>query len=375
MIYEGQDVLISECMGILQGLEQDYKKYGKNLAKESQKQIDPYDLDDTLELIFDAIFKTNLDKEASLKQINKCFGNDETYANYFILKVLFHLLHRFSIYISKSDLNSTIYIIYLENAIDAFTQVLMKTEAKTKISSPQSFKFGTSGGFMLFGDIIDEFRAALRSNSSLRFLNLYYGVNVSCDAKIASIEDDKVLFKVNLMQILAMKEEENAYILKGDNLVSNVKADILSINLSNNTVLLNNFVRMENMFANQRKFPRVHPNQHTKVILSNKFGVSIEGKLYDISQGGIGVVSIQNGGFKSGEELMAKFSLTMPRTKEVIDVYLELNLVVALNYQGSMRYCCEIVKPQSITEKIVEFSKLRVKDTLDELQQKVELYR
>ncbi|HDX6327442.1 TPA: hypothetical protein RPV53_000136, partial [Campylobacter fetus] len=86
MIYEGQDVLISECMGILQGLEQDYKKYGKNLAKESQKQIDPYDLDDTLELIFDAIFKTNLDKEASLKQINKCFGNDETYANYFILK-------------------------------------------------------------------------------------------------------------------------------------------------------------------------------------------------------------------------------------------------------------------------------------------------
>lgn len=379
MSYEGREQLVLSCMEILQSLKQDYIDQTKLLVKDSQKYIDLYELDDTLSLIFDSIFQKTYDEETIKKSIYKCFENDENYAKYIVLYSMFHLLHKFSITLKEKYPNLLDHIVYLQNAIESFQDIFRINKTQNKdisYSSSNSIKFSSSGGgFVFFGNLIDELKRMHSQNEELLFLNLYNGVNVECKSRIVSIDDDKVVCKVNLMQILAMKEEGNAFIVKSGSMVSNIKADIASINLTNDTVTIKNFTHMEKMFASQRKYPRVHPNKFTKVMLSNGDGLEVQGKLFDISQGGIGVVSMDNPGFKNGENIRAKFSLIMPKSDENIDVDLELKLVVALNYQGSMRYCCQIINEQPITQKIVEFSKLRVEETLEELKEKVALYK
>lgn len=376
MGYEGRDILIMNCNEILQDLRQEYLKEAKILIKQSDKYIDIYELEDTLNLIFDSLLQKSYDRDIILHNIHKSFGGEQDFAKYVIVYCLFHILHSFSSIILSKYPNLVNCIIYLENAIEYLHKIFLKAENLNndliKTTESQKVNFGGTGS-IFFANAIDELKKAYLANKKLTFLNLYNGVNIECLGEIVSISEEGVLCRVELTQILAMKEEGNAYISKKDVLTGDIKSDVLSIDLIKNTVLLNNFVRMKNMFASQRKYPRVYPNKFTKVILKNSSGISIQGKLYDISQGGIGIVSLEDGGFKHGEELTANFNLLIDN--EEVDVNLEINLVVALKYQGSMRYCCQITKKQAITEKIIQFSKIRVMETLNDLKQKVELYR
>lgn len=377
MSFYGRDILIESCKDVIESLKQDYMRYGKQFANHYAKSIDIYDIEDTLDIVFESLLLKEQDRQNLYNMVKKTFSNDEILAICVVNSALSNLHYKFIQEISSKEAKSE-YLVYFANAIENMRSILDKSQSNnaTLHQSNQQVKPSIKqDGFIFFENIADSFKKVQEVGGELKFLNLYNGVSVECDARVISVEDDRAMFRVSLTQILAMKEEGNAYIAKSDNYENNIKADIVSIDLTNCTVLLNNFVRMKNMFANQRKFPRVHPNKFTQVRLTNDSGVSIEGKLYDISQGGIGVVSTENAGFKNGDELVATFLMTMPKSLEVVSIDLRLTLVVALNYQGSMRYCCQITKEQPCKEKIIEFSKLRVAETLEELHQKVDFYR
>lgn len=227
-------------------------------------------------------------------------------------------------------------------------------------------------------DAVNVFAKVLKDNRQVHFLNLYNGVKVECMGEVAHVEDDTVVCKVTLEQILAMKEEQNAYIVRDEYFSENLRADIIGFDLANLTVTLQNFTYMQNLHANLRKHQRVYPDRYTKVILTQN-GSEIQGNLYDISRGGLGVVSLDDGEFKEGELINAKFELCIPDevgdSNKNINIDTDLKLVAALKYKGAMRYCCQLADKDGAGEDIAKFTKKRVIETLEELKEQIKTYQ
>ena len=227
-------------------------------------------------------------------------------------------------------------------------------------------------------DAVTVFARVRNDNRQVHFLNLYNGVKVECMGEVAHVEDDTVVCKVTLEQILAMKEEQNAYIVRDEYFSENLRADIIGFDLANLTVTLQNFTYMQNLHANLRKHQRVYPDRYTKVILTQN-GSEIQGNLYDISRGGLGVVSLDDGEFKEGELINAKFELCIPDeagdSNKNIKIDTDLKLVAALKYKGAMRYCCQLADKDGAGEDIAKFTKKRVKETLEELKEQLKTYQ
>ena len=227
-------------------------------------------------------------------------------------------------------------------------------------------------------DAVNVFAKVLKDNRRVHFLNLYNGVKVECMGEVEHIEDDTVVCKVALEQILAMKEEQNAYIVRDEYFSENLRADIVGFDLANLTVTLQNFTYMQNLHANLRKHQRVYPDRYTKVILTQN-GSEIQGNLYDISRGGLGVVSLDDGEFKEGEPINAKFELCIPDeagdSNKNINIDTDLKLVAALKYKGAMRYCCQLADKDGAGEDIAKFTKKRVIETLEELNEQLKTYQ
>ena len=227
-------------------------------------------------------------------------------------------------------------------------------------------------------DAVTIFARVRNDNRQVHFLNLYNGVKVECMGEVEHIEDDTVVCKVALEQILAMKEEQNAYIVRDEYFSENLRADIVGFDLANLTVTLQNFTYMQNLHANLRKHQRVYPDRYTKVILTQN-GSEIQGNLYDISRGGLGVVSLDDGEFKEGEPINAKFELCIPDeagdSNKNIKIDTDLKLVAALKYKGAMRYCCQLADKDGAGEDIAKFTKKRVVETLEELKEQIKTYQ
>ena len=235
-----------------------------------------------------------------------------------------------------------------------------------------------NSGSMILEGAISVFSRALKDNHQIHFLNLYNGVKVECQGSVIAVEDETVVCKVTLEQILAMKEEKNAYIVRDEYFAENLRADIAGFDLSNLTVTLRDFIYMHNLHANLRKYQRVYPNRYTKVSLAQN-GSAVQGNLYDISEGGLGVVSADDGEFRDGEQVNAKFELGLSDCEngscEKVDVDIDLKLVTALKYKGAMRYCCQVMNKQSAHQNIVKFTDKRVKETLEELKEQLKTYQ
>ncbi|WP_298944827.1 PilZ domain-containing protein [uncultured Campylobacter sp.] len=227
-------------------------------------------------------------------------------------------------------------------------------------------------------DAVTVFARVRNDNCQVHFLNLYNGVKVECMGEVEHVEDDTVVCKVTLEQILAMKEEQNAYIVRDEYFSENLRADIVGFDLANLTVTLQNFTYMQNLHANLRKHQRVYPDRYTRVILTQN-GSEIQGNLYDISRGGLGVVSLDDGGFKEGEPVNAKFELYIPDeasgSNKNIKIDTDLKLIAALKYKGAMRYCCQLADKDGAGEDIAKFTKKRVIETLEELKEQLKTYQ
>lgn len=227
-------------------------------------------------------------------------------------------------------------------------------------------------------DAVNVFAKVLKDNRRVHFLNLYNGVKVECMGEVEHVEDKTVVCKVTLEQILAMKEEQNAYVVRDEYFSENLRADIIGFDLANLTVTLQNFTYMKNLHANLRKYQRVYPDRYTKVILTQN-GSEIQGNLYDISRGGLGVVSLDDGGFKEGELINAKFELCIldeaSGSNKNIKIDTDLKLVAALKYKGAMRYCCQLADKDGAGEDIAKFTKKRVIETLEELNEQLKTYQ
>lgn len=365
--YEGYESLILQCETLLDECEIDFVKKAKSLLKEQDFYADPDDFESAMSVAFRAIIGYGTSAKSVLDGLKTCLNKDEKLAKYILKNSILDFKKNFKE--KEPRFENT-----LEAAISRFNDdfgldediVIEKAGQEEQIQT-NTISFD-GANTLVFGDIFWELKAA--KESELWLLNLYKGVPIKNKAKITDIENEKLSLKTELIQLLAIKEEGSAFILKGENISSDIECKVLNFNFGAGMVMLEPFRRSTKTAALLRAHPRIHPSKLTPVSLLCDDG-RIDAQLFDISRGGLGAICANGLRLQAGSKLKAIFNLEIAGALKQISLNLEL--VVALNYQGTMRYCCKITDTtQPCMSDIFAYTDIRQKETLDELSKKAQ---
>ncbi len=239
----------------------------------------------------------------------------------------------------------------------------------------KSVAFGEEAGIFLHSNIIDVFATIKEKNQPITFLNLFEGVPIASEGTVLQVTDEEVVFKMDPLQELAMKHDNKAYIVKNQFFSKPVKADIVFCNMVQHEVTLTNFVYLLNMPAAQRESARVHPNTVAKVALvDTKSKQTVEGILFDLSLGGIGVVSAAEHNIQAGDNVEVSFELAMPSMCQRIPVVVKALVVNVFEYNKAYRYCMKFKASPEEKAHIEQFVKEREVEVIEALKEELKEY-
>lgn len=237
---------------------------------------------------------------------------------------------------------------------------------------PQATPLKENGNFFSHDHIISNFSRIQKEGMSLIFLNLYMGVPIRGEATVLRVDGDEVTFRTNPLQELAIMHDNKAYILQNNVLSKPVKADVVYSNISQNEITLRNFVYLLNLPASMRETTRVHPRRTTPVVIvdmQNRIGV--EGIMFDISTGGLGVLSKNNDGIVEG----AKIDIFFDLKEEKVSIETEGEILDVIEYEDAYRFCIRFLpKDPNMQEAINNYVQTREKETIKALSKELEEY-
>jgi hypothetical protein len=234
--------------------------------------------------------------------------------------------------------------------------------------------FRNNKNFVFGTNILDIFQNIKNLGEEVTFFNLYEGVPVSTKAKVVTIDKNEVSFGVEKIQELAMRADSTAYILKDRNFEKHVKADIFYHDFSNNTIVLGNFMYLLNMPTIKREFIRVIPNILAEVHLRGDKNLVINGKLFDLSLNGLGVIAEVNNGLLIGAEINVSFSLPSYEENKIDTIETAGTVLDIIEYGDSYRYCIHVNPDAQAEEKIVRYVKNREQEIIESLNKKLNSY-
>ncbi|MBE2984185.1 PilZ domain-containing protein [Campylobacter sp. RM9344] len=364
MEFKGRQELVIACEESILTLKNHFIHTSIEFCKHENIFISRERKQAIFEDIFDSLLLLRPDANKLYDELSEIIKDEKIRENYINFSMLGLVLN-----FNKLP-NVQNYVGFFVNAIERMKQTLSKLST-TKELTYDVPNLNTSSFF--FENTIDTLSRMKNANKKPEFLNLYDGVNIKNEAEILKVHEDSVVFGMDVMQILAMKQEGSGFILPNEFFPQHIKADIVDFSTINKTVTLANFTRISKMNANLRKHQRVHPNRFTKVTLKNQIS-QLDGNLYDISDGGLSVLSSNIGDFRQGDSLEANFELLMPKTNKIYNVSIKPILITELAYKGCIRYCLQIPQDQS-SDIVHEFTTARVEETLEELKAHMDLYK
>lgn len=371
MDFKSREILIRDIRDFLSQNRQIFLDFCVNLSKERKIYIEENDVIDSMGSAYDSFLLKEFDLKSLQDSLEKTFKSNKDFKKYIITRAFLHLIKIYN------ESENPKHIMHMINGVERIVKILCeedKPKPKHAVNFATSILEG-SDEFALHENIIDTFTKIRNVNMELEFLNLYKDVPVKGYGSVASIEDNHVVFEVGLMQMLAIIEEKNAFIVKNNHLKKHIKADIIEFNIANRTIKLGNFVRFGSMPASQRMHTRVHPYEQTPVRLKNKHNQSVDGMLYDISEGGMAFLSSGNLECTSGDTLEATFELLTPHTSQKIQITQNFELVIQINYKGANRYCMQIIPNEDNQYYISNFTKQREIDTIEDLKHRIDMYK
>ena len=305
-------------------------------------------------------FTVKLDKE-----IFSEMGDDNVMLEFLINRSMLFLLES---YAKEEKGNSCDHIKTLVLYITEYISEFEKQINNKNQPEPFHINFDTQENFLTGNNILDVFRKIKDNGENVTFFNLYKGVPIKHSAIIVGIDEEDVAFKTIQTQEIAMKMDGKAYILVDSNFDKPIKADIVYSNLSNSTVILNNFTYMLNMPATKREFVRVHPDIMAEVSLSREKDLVTTGKLFDLSVNGLGVISEENNGIYAVAKIELKFILNIGNDKKPFTIRVDGEVLNIIEYSSSYRYCIKINPKADMEEKIVNYVNQREVEILDSLE-------
>lgn len=355
--------------------EHSFKEYFSCLCVNYDKTISQEVAQEIALSIYHSIFKCDCDigklKEELLTKLQS-----DTMVGFLINRSMFYLIENYLSFARKEAIEPQIEL--LISCISHFI-TLIESDVSPKVCNATpvfDVSFSNDVMFTPTNTIIETFAAMKEEEQNVTFLNLYQGVPISSEASIVAIEKEKVTFRIDKLQEIAMKLDGQAFIVKNNYFNKHLKADIASSDFQNNTVVLKNFMYLLNMPALQREFIRVHPDIIANVYLHQFGNTQTKGRLYDLSMNGLGVVSSENNGIFVGAKVLVTFELNSASIPMKGDKTVEVQgeVINVIEYKDSYRYCMRITPDRAMSEKIMHYITKREREILEELSGELNAY-
>jgi hypothetical protein len=214
--------------------------------------------------------------------------------------------------------------------------------------------------------IADLKMCLLDSNWDFDILNAYRGVQFLCKAVLASVSEEKAIFKVIASPCATLLEAGKRTFVLSTNMLDPLQATVVSYDPANGKLVLHDFTYAGSNVGSRREF-RVEPA--APVPMEVEYGGKIfPGRLGDISMSGAGfyINNPEGPEFKRGEEVVVTFHLPPG------DVRLPGALRSVEKAAGAMRLAVEFTDnaPQKIA--ILRYINQRQTDIRAEVQQRYE---
>jgi len=158
--------------------------------------------------------------------------------------------------------------------------------------------------------IIADLRMCLMdSNWDFDILNAYRGVQFLCKAVLASVSEEKVIFKVSDSPCATLLETGKRTFVLSTNLLDPLHATVASYDPASGKLVLTDFTYASTNVGSRREF-RVEPSAEVRMEIEFE-GRNYQGRLGDISMSGAGFYIEKTDGseFKRGEEAVVSFHL------------------------------------------------------------------
>jgi hypothetical protein len=157
--------------------------------------------------------------------------------------------------------------------------------------------------------IADLKMCLMDSNWDFDILNAYRGVQFLCKAVLASVSEEKVIFKVSASPCATLLETGKHTFVLSANLLDPLQATVTSFDTTTGKLELSDFTYASSNVGSRREF-RVEPAATIKMEVESE-GITYPGRLGDISMSGAGfyVEKPESTEFKRGAEVVVNFHL------------------------------------------------------------------
>jgi hypothetical protein len=157
--------------------------------------------------------------------------------------------------------------------------------------------------------IADLKMCLMDSNWDFDILNAYRGVQFLCKAVLASVSEEKVIFKVADSPCATLLETGKRTFVLSTNLLDPLHATVASYDPANGKLVLTDFTYAGSNVGSRREF-RVEPAVEVKMEIEFE-GKIFPGRLSDISMSGAGfyIEKSDSSEFKRGEEVVVNVHL------------------------------------------------------------------
>lgn len=193
--------------------------------------------------------------------------------------------------------------------------------------------------FFIFEDALINAIEKLRQRSeTITVLNTYYGVPIQYPAEILHTDPESVILRVHPLQETAAILQNGIYLLKSSQFMNDVYAAVNPVMVDGSRALeLTRFDQLENSLFH-RQSVRVQPSQPIQFSILDK-GLNVRCNLYDLSVGGIALIS------KHPYTLAYKEEVTLIFPTEIIGAVNEVSgeLVFKSSYEGGYKYHFKIM--------------------------------
>lgn len=146
-------------------------------------------------------------------------------------------------------------------------------------------------------EILSALENVYAGKKEVKLHNDYKGVPVSYPATIQGFNDQGIVLKVNKYQLVCLTLEKHTFI-QSEQLPSIVKASLVNLDFPKTEVTLHNFAYTVDTIG-KRAFIRVQPQEPIQAVLNNNVR-KIRGQLVDISENGLGVVTVEQSAYSLG---------------------------------------------------------------------------
>ena len=231
MEFKGRQELVENCEDCILGLRAKFIDEGIKFCRQLTLVVPHEQMKICLENIFDALLiqKPNATQiRDDLNSLIPKLNAKDDLINFLLLNLTLNFSHA---------CKDAVYVGYFVNAISRLKEILYNAEDHQETTVKEMIDTGS----FFYEDPINTFTRMKNAKVRPEFLNLSDGLNIKYEAEILEVREDSVVFRVDMMQILAMKQDGKGFILPNSFFSKQLRADIIDYNIADKSVTLSNF--------------------------------------------------------------------------------------------------------------------------------------